>query len=319
MSLEPILSPSLRIASALGPMNVTPRRVQRSAKAGSSATKPQPTQAASAWLSVSARSRTARSMYGRAEAGPSGYASSASRANMAVRSSSVCSAIVRIGSPPAAFRSRTAWMSRIADSPRFTIAIRLNTRWTSIARPASGTTPATLPRPRGYEPVGAGFRGSGASAFAPQLTTPVVEVRAAASLTPATPAARGATMRQAGPVSTAEDRVRAICTALPEVTEKNSHGSPAFFVGKQFVMLWHRGHHDHDFPHLWCAAPVGAQEELVASAPDRVFRPPYVGHRGWLGVRLDGAVDWDEVAELCQDAYRAVAPRRLVALLDAEP
>ena len=118
-------------------------------------------------------------------------------------------------------------------------------------------------------------------------------------------------MRQAGPVSTAEDRVRAICTALPEVTEKNSHGSPAFFVGKQFVMLWHRGHHDHDFPHLWCAAPPGAQEELIASSPRRFFRPPYVGGRGWLGVRLDGAVDWDEIAELCEDAYRTVAPKRL--------
>ncbi len=119
-----------------------------------------------------------------------------------------------------------------------------------------------------------------------------------------------------------EDRVRAICLALPEVTEKNSHGSPAFFVRQQFVMLWQNGHHDHDFPHLWCAAPVGAQEELTASAPDRIFRPPYVGHRGWVGVRLDGTadgtVDWDEVAELCRDAYRTVAPARLVAMLDAE-
>lgn len=118
-------------------------------------------------------------------------------------------------------------------------------------------------------------------------------------------------------MTTIEDRIRAICTALPEATERTSHGSPAFLVGKQFVMLWSAGHHDHAFPHLWCAAPAGAQEELVASAPDRFFRPPYVGHRGWLGVRLDGDVDWAEVAELCTDAYRAVAPRRLVVLLDA--
>jgi hypothetical protein len=114
-----------------------------------------------------------------------------------------------------------------------------------------------------------------------------------------------------------EDRVRAICTELPEVTERASHGSPAFFVGKQFVMLWSNGHHDHAFPHLWCAAPAGAQEEAVASSPERFFRPPYVGHRGWIGVRLDGEVDWDEVAELCEDAYRSVAPKRLVARLDA--
>ncbi len=112
------------------------------------------------------------------------------------------------------------------------------------------------------------------------------------------------------------DRVRAICLRLPEVTERLSHGSPAFFVGKQFVMLWADGHHDQDFPHLWCAAPVGVQEELVAASPDRFFRPPYVGHRGWIGVRLDGDVDWDEVAELCEDAYRAVAPARLVRAVD---
>jgi hypothetical protein len=110
--------------------------------------------------------------------------------------------------------------------------------------------------------------------------------------------------------------VRAICLALPGASERSSHGSPAFFAGKQFVMLWADGHHDHDFPHLWCAAAPGAQQSLVEASPDRIFRPPYVGHRGWLGVRLDGAVDWDEVQELCEDAFRAVAPRRLVASLD---
>jgi hypothetical protein len=112
------------------------------------------------------------------------------------------------------------------------------------------------------------------------------------------------------------DRVRAICLRLPEVTERLSHGSPAFFVGRQFVMLWPHGHHDHHFPHLWCAAPTGAQDELVASDPHRYFRPPYVGGRGWVGVRLDGEVDWDEVAELCEDAYRVIAPARLAGRLD---
>lgn len=103
--------------------------------------------------------------------------------------------------------------------------------------------------------------------------------------------------------------------ALPEATERLSHGSPAFFVGKQFVMLWSNGHHDHQFPHLWCAAPPGAQEDLVATAPERFFRPPYVGGRGWLGLRLDGDVDWDEVEAICEDAYRTVAPKRLTQRL----
>ncbi|MFB9237215.1 MmcQ/YjbR family DNA-binding protein [Plantactinospora siamensis] len=114
------------------------------------------------------------------------------------------------------------------------------------------------------------------------------------------------------------DRVRAICLALPEVTERLSHGSPTWFVrGKTtFVTLHVTGHHESRFPHLWCAAPAGAQQELVAEDPERFFRPPYVGGRGWLGVRLDGRVDWSEITELCTDAYRVVAPRRLAALLD---
>jgi hypothetical protein len=103
------------------------------------------------------------------------------------------------------------------------------------------------------------------------------------------------------------ERLRAICLALPEVTERASHGAPTWFVRNKssFVQLWADGHHEDQFPHLWCAAPPGAQQELAASNPERFFRPPYVGHRGWIGVRLDGDVDWAEIAELCQDAYRA--------------
>ena len=101
-----------------------------------------------------------------------------------------------------------------------------------------------------------------------------------------------------------EERIRAVCLSFPKVTEKLSHGRPAFFARRQFLQLWPEGHHDHHFPHLWCAAPPGAQEALVASDPQRFFRPPYVGGRGWIGVRLDGEVDWDEVADLCEDAYR---------------
>lgn len=119
-------------------------------------------------------------------------------------------------------------------------------------------------------------------------------------------------------VSSVEERVRSICLALPEVTERQSHGSPAFFVGRQFVMLSPEGHHEHDFPHLWCAAPDGAQRALIAASPDRVFYPPYVGTRGWIGVRLDGAVDFDEIEMFCEDAYRCIATKRQLALLDRE-
>ena len=113
-------------------------------------------------------------------------------------------------------------------------------------------------------------------------------------------------------------RLREICLALPEVTERASHGVPAWFVRdkKSFAQLWADGHHGDEFPHLWCAGLPGAQEALIGSAPDRFFRPPYVGHRGWIGARLDGDVDWAELAELCADAYRAVAPATLIAHLD---
>ncbi|AGZ43687.1 MmcQ/YjbR family DNA-binding protein [Actinoplanes friuliensis] len=103
--------------------------------------------------------------------------------------------------------------------------------------------------------------------------------------------------------------VRRICLGLPGVTERLSHGAPTWFVNGQrtFVTLWEHGHHDNEFPHLWCAAPAGAQEELILADPARFFRPPYVGHRGWIGVRLDGDVGWDEIGELCQDAYDTVS------------
>jgi hypothetical protein len=110
-------------------------------------------------------------------------------------------------------------------------------------------------------------------------------------------------------------RLRALCLALPEVTEKVSHGEPTWFVRKVFVTYAER-HHD-DRVGFWCAAPPGAQEALVAARPDRFFVPPYVGGRGWLGVRLDvDDVDWDEISEIVSDAYREIAPRKLLTMLD---
>ena len=67
---------------------------------------------------------------------------------------------------------------------------------------------------------------------------------------------------------------------------------------------------------FWCAASLGEQEARVATESERFFRPPYVGGRGWLGVYLDvDDVDWDEIAEVVTEAYRHVAPKRLVAQL----
>jgi hypothetical protein len=107
-------------------------------------------------------------------------------------------------------------------------------------------------------------------------------------------------------VTEALARLRALCLALPEVTEKVSHGEPTWFVRKVFVTYADQ-HHD-DRVAFWCAAPPGTQEELVATDSTRFFRPPYVGGRGWVGVYLDvDDVDWEEIAELVTDAYREIA------------
>jgi hypothetical protein len=118
------------------------------------------------------------------------------------------------------------------------------------------------------------------------------------------------------PRSGLEERIRTICLGLPGVSEKLSHGAPAFFAGRQFLIVWTQGHHDHSFPHLWCAAAPGAQSELVTTEPDRVFRPKFVGGRGWIGVRLDGSIDWNEIEALCKEAFRTVASKKLIASLD---
>lgn len=112
------------------------------------------------------------------------------------------------------------------------------------------------------------------------------------------------------------DRLRALCLALPETTERLSHGEPTWFVrGRKTFVTFADRHHD-DRVAFWCAAAPGVQEELVAEDPARFFRPPYVGHRGWLGVYLDVEVDWAEVAEIVSDAYRRIAPKALAARLD---
>jgi hypothetical protein len=112
--------------------------------------------------------------------------------------------------------------------------------------------------------------------------------------------------------------VRAICLALPEVTERLSHGSPAWFVrGTKTLTMFLDDHHGDGRLAIWSPAPPGAQADMVDEEPERFFVPPYVGHRGWVGVRLDRDVDWEEVRGIVADAYRLVAPKRLVAQLDA--
>jgi len=113
------------------------------------------------------------------------------------------------------------------------------------------------------------------------------------------------------------DHLRRLCLALPEATERLSHGEPTFFVRDRKTFVMFADHHHDDRLAFWCAAPDGFQRMLVEAEPDRFFVPPYVGVRGWLGVYLDVPVDWDEIRSIVEGAYRAIAPRRLVAELDA--
>ena len=128
-------------------------------------------------------------------------------------------------------------------------------------------------------------------------------------------------------------RVRAACLALPQTSERLSHGGPAFFIRtsgfsgvqggrppsavntKCFVMFVD-DHHGDGHLAIWCAAPDGVQAEMVETEPERFFRPPYVGHRGWLGVELP-EFSSAELAAICREAFLTVASPTVRRLLDS--
>ena len=104
------------------------------------------------------------------------------------------------------------------------------------------------------------------------------------------------------------ERLRKLCAGLSGVIEKQSHGEPAWFIGgKQFATT--ADHHHDDRLSVWLATPAGRQESLIETDVRRFFRPPYVGHRGWVGVYLDVPVDWDELAVLVADAHATILER----------
>jgi predicted DNA-binding protein (MmcQ/YjbR family) len=109
------------------------------------------------------------------------------------------------------------------------------------------------------------------------------------------------------------DRLRAICLALPEASEKEAWGDPTFRVRERIFAMEKRGD---GRVSVWCKAPPGSREILTGADPERFFAPPYVGHKGWIGMRLDSDPDWDEVAEVVKRSYRLIAPRRLAKLVE---
>lgn len=105
-------------------------------------------------------------------------------------------------------------------------------------------------------------------------------------------------------------RLRRICATLPETTERLSHGEPTFFVRKKVYAMFAGNHHNDGRVAVWLPAPFGIQEMLIASAPEKFFKPPYVGVRGWVGVEL-AAVNDEELAFHVREAWRQIAPPKL--------
>ncbi len=132
------------------------------------------------------------------------------------------------------------------------------------------------------------------------------------------PSKKTSTRAKADPLST----LRAICLAFPEAAEQGFGGhesSPTFRVRDKIFAMFTDDHHGDGRVAVWCKAPHGAQEVMVGSDPERFFVPPYVGPKGWIGVRLDRPVDWDQLAGLVEESYRMTAPRRLLKELSQQP
>lgn len=107
-------------------------------------------------------------------------------------------------------------------------------------------------------------------------------------------------------------RVRAICVALPGVTERLSHGEPTFFVGKRVFTMFANNHHDDGRIAVWLPAPAGMQAMLLEADDQKFFKPPYVGVRGWVGIVL-AHIDDAELAHHLETAWRLIAPKKLKA------
>ena len=107
-------------------------------------------------------------------------------------------------------------------------------------------------------------------------------------------------------------RLRRLCLSFPDTHEVEAWGEPTFRVKKKMFAMYASAetHHGGGRPAVWCKAAPENQALMVRARPDRYFVPPYVGPSGWVGVWLDRRVAWGEVAEVLEDSYRMVAPKR---------
>ena len=113
-------------------------------------------------------------------------------------------------------------------------------------------------------------------------------------------------------------KIRAICLALPGANEIISHGESSFRVKKHFAMFASpNNHHGNGRPAVWIKARQVNQQLILMAHADRFFSPPYVGPSGWIGAWVDRKVDWNEIERLIREGYRLIAPKKLLAQLDA--
>ena len=108
------------------------------------------------------------------------------------------------------------------------------------------------------------------------------------------------------------ERVRRICSTLPETTEKLSHGEPTFFVKNKVFVMFADNHHNDGHIAVWLPVPSGFQTTLIETSPETFFKPPYVGVRGWVGIELDRITDKDLTYHI-QVAWELIAPKRLLS------
>ena len=105
-------------------------------------------------------------------------------------------------------------------------------------------------------------------------------------------------------------KIREFCLSLPDVEEKLSHGAPTWFVKKRTFASYTNNHHGDGRIALWCNASEGGQEIRVGSDPDNFFVPPYVGCRGWVGVRVDRGLSLGAITDVIKDAYGATVKKK---------
>ena len=104
-----------------------------------------------------------------------------------------------------------------------------------------------------------------------------------------------------------------IALAMPESAKILNHGRPSFAVGKKTFVMFMDNHHGDGRIAIWCKAPPGDQADMVESDPNRYFVPPYVGPRGWVGVRLDVKPNWKTIEAIVRESWRLTAPKRLLS------